>query len=71
MCMNVKVFFMYCLKLFMKLFIVLIFEYNKELKFRCIDRICRFYLLKLLVKNSKDISNIKYNSILWYFMFIM
>lgn len=45
MCMNVKVFFMYCLKLFMKLFIVLIFEYNKELKFRCIDRICRFYFI--------------------------
>lgn len=69
MCMNVKVFFMYCLKLFMKLFIVLIFEYNKELKFRCIDRICRFYFI--ISKNSKDISNIKYDSILWYFMFIM
>lgn len=69
MCMNVKVFFMYCLKLFMKLFIVLIFEYNKELKFRCIDRICRIYFI--ISKNSKDISNIKYKSMLWYFMFIV
>lgn len=69
MCMNVKVFFMYRLKLFMKLFIVLIFEYNKELKFMCIDRICRFYFI--ISKNSKDISNIKYKSMLWYFMFIV